>query len=49
MTHFIPLNRQKPEERPSFSTVVDELLAIADELPAQNATKVSTEGMLCMI
>eukprot|EP01006_Ploeotia_vitrea_P011275 TRINITY_DN30007_c0_g1_i1.p2 TRINITY_DN30007_c0_g1~~TRINITY_DN30007_c0_g1_i1.p2 ORF type:complete len:302 (-),score=8.27 TRINITY_DN30007_c0_g1_i1:1123-2028(-) len=30
---------QKPEQRPTFSYVVDELLAIAEEMPAQNATK----------
>lgn len=28
-----------PDQRPSFSTVVDELLAINDELPAESATK----------
>ena len=28
----------KPDQRPNFSTVVDELLAIQDELPQQQAT-----------
>jgi len=41
---YLRHRHQRPEQRPNFSAVVDELLAIQESMPQQRATKHLASG-----